>query len=431
MLPMKNWAKSFEFHPEKILAPTSTEEIQTIVKDHLAEKKTIRMRGSAHSWTKVFATSESFMHLDEMQGIMKAQPEKELIHVKAGTKLFRFGEEAFKFNMSLPNQGDINHQSVAGALSTGTHGTGITLQSMANQLYGMTVVTGEGDQLNLNQEKNPELMQALSVSMGSAAVLTEATVKMKKAYKLKVESFAEDFKQSRNELQKRLRENRHLEMFYFPVGQWAMVKIMNETTDVVTPPSRFAKAADLVLENWLYEALNILAHKTNSYKGVDSFMRKFVNYKTFTDWSHRAFPTERTVRFMEMEYNVPLEKFDEVFEEIQSSIEKNQFQTLFPIEIRFVKGDELWLSPAYQRDSVYFAIHTYIDEDYLPYFENLQRIFKRHGGRPHWGKWHSLAHDDFEKVYPKWHEFKKIRHELDPNRLWLNDHLKTLFPRST
>ncbi len=424
---MKNWAKSIEFNPTKILSPSTTGQAQEMVREHLKNKQTIRMRGSAHSWTDLFSTNESFMHLDEMQGLIEVMSEKKMVKAYAGTKLHLFGEEAFKHQMSLPNQGDINQQSIGGAMSTGTHGTGITLKSMANQLHALKVITGTGEVLDIDEEKNLDLMQALSVSMGSAVLITEATIKMNQAYKLKVESFAEEISLSLSHLKKRLRENRHLEMFYFPVGKWSMVKIMNETTDVATPQTKLNKVADLVLENWLYEAFNILAHKTNTYKGIDSFMRKFVGYKTFTDWSHRAFPADRTVRFMEMEYNLPLEKFEEVFAEMQDSIGKNKFETLFPIEIRFVKGDELWLSPAYKRDSVYFAIHSYIDENFRPYFEEMQNIFKRHGGRPHWGKWHSLVHDDFEKVYPKWHDFKKVRNELDPQGLWLNPHLKSIF----
>jgi len=424
---MKNWAGNFKFRPKNILAPSTTEEAQAMVIDHLQKHQTIRMRGSSHSWTGLIATSDSFLHLDNMQGLIGVIPDKKLVKAKAGTKLYLFGEEAFKHNLALPNQGDVNHQSVAGALSTGTHGTGIKLQSMANQLQGLTLVTGKGDILSIDEDKNPDLMKALSVSFGSAGLITEATVKMCDAYKLKTETFAEDMSVSMSKYKKRLSENRHLEMFYFPVGKWSLIKMMNETTEEIPSSSKIEGLREIVLENWLYEGLNILANKTKSYAGLDSFMRNFVGHKTSVNWSHRAFPTERSVRFMEMEYNLPFEKFEEVFEEIQASIKKNKFETLFPIEIRYVKGDELWLSPAYQRDSVYIAIHTYISENFRPYFEEMQKIFKRHGGRPHWGKWHTLGHDDLQQLYPKFQDFLNLRKELDPQGLWLNDHLKSLF----
>lgn len=426
---MKNWARNIQFEPKKVFAPATTQEAQKIIKYHLDNNESLRMRGSAHSWTGLIQTEQSFIHLDNMQGVIHVDSSNQLIIAKAGTKLYTFGEEAFKHHLSLPNQGDINQQSVAGALSTGTHGTGITLQSIANQIHGMSIITGTGDILNLEENKDKDLIQALSVSLGSAGLITEATLKMVPSYKLKVETFAEDMSSALAKFHERLKNNRHLEMFYFPVGDWSIVKMMNETKAEPSPQSHLARMSDIVLENWLYEGLNIAACKTGSYQKIDTIMRKFVGHKSFVNWSHRAFPTERSVRFMEMEFNLPVEKFEEVFSEIKYQIKKHNFQTLFPIEIRFVRGDELWLSPAYQRDSVYFAIHNYISENYRPYFEEMQNIFKRHGGRPHWGKWHSLDQQYFETVYPKWQDFLKLRSQLDPHKLWLNKHLTTVFGR--
>ena len=424
---MKNWAKNLTFYPKNIYAPKSEQEIQGIVKDHLKRNKSLRMRGSAHSWTELISSDEGFIHLDDMQGLIGVDEERKIINAYGGTKLYRFGEEAFKHHLNLPNQGDVNHQSLAGSLSTGTHGTGIELQSMANQLQGMTFFSGLGDLITINQEKNPDLMNALSVSLGSAGLLTQVSLKMTEAYKLKAESFPEDMNEALQKARKRLTQNRHFEMFYFPVGKWSIVKLMNQTTEQVSPRSRIKKISEMVLDNWLFEGMNILASKSKKYSEIDQLVRRFVGHDTFIDWSHRAFPTERTVRFMEMEFNLPIDKFEEIFLEIQACIEKNKFETLFPIEIRFVKGDNLWLSPAYQRDSVYFAIHTYKSENYRPYFEEIQKIFIRHSGRPHWGKWHSLTEKELAPLYPRWDDFKKIRRELDPQGIWLNNHLKTLF----
>lgn len=424
---MKNWAGNLDFHPASVLAPSRTEEAQSIVREHLAQKKSIRMRGSGHSWTGLIATQESFLHLDNMQGVLTVDAQKKIVTAYAGTKLYRLGEEAFRHRLALPNQGDINKQSLAGALSTGTHGTGITLQSLANQIEAVKLITGNGDVLDLKKDADPELLKALAVSFGSLGLMTELSVKMIDAYKLKVESFPEDMDSSLAHLSQRLKNNRHLEMFYFPVGDWSLVKLMNQTQDQETKKGYWDKFNQVIIEDWLYGKLNQFAVATKSYRSIDALMRKVVGHQVFIDWSHQAFPTERNVRFMEMEYNLPVHKFEEVFSEIKLAIKKNHFQTLFPIEIRFVKGDDLWLSPASGRDSVYFAVHTYITEDWRPYFKEMETIFKRHGGRPHWGKWHSLKDQDFAQIYPKWSEFKKLRHELDPNGTWLNTHLKDIF----
>lgn len=424
---MKNWAGNFEFFPTDIFAPFSTEEAQKIVQDHISSNKSIRVRGSSHSWTPLIQSNESFLHLDNMQGITNVDSANALVTAKAGTKLSKFLKDAFAHQLALPNQGDIDVQSIAGALSTGTHGTGIALQSVSNQIRGLTLITGTGDCVKIDAQNNSDYSKAASVSLGSLGLMTEVTLQAIPAYKLKVEIWNEDITTCLAELRTRVQQNRHYEVFYFPLGDWCLSKKMNMTQE---PCSRFFKMHrlnNLVMENWVYEAMVNLAHKTNSHKKIDKIIRTFASPKSFVNWSYLAFPTQRTVRFMEMEYNLPYEKFEEVFDEIKASIKKHNFNTLFPIEIRFVKGDDLWLSPAYGRDSVYFAVHTYIKEDFRPYFLAMENIFKKHGGRPHWGKWHSMNHNEFEKCYPKWNDFKQLRLQLDPKGLWLNPYLKGLF----
>lgn len=424
---MKNWAGNIQFQPEKVFAPTCASDIQLMV--HAANKlhKTIRPIGSGHSWTGLIASDQFFVHLDRMQGITQVNHKDSTLSALAGTKLSVFGDEAFKLGLAMENQGDINKQSLAGAMSTGTHGTGITLQSVSNQSTSLELVLASGDIERIDKESNPDLYQASRVSFGSLGLLTEATLKLLPAYKLKITSFAEDMDLALQRLSERLTKHRHVEMFYFPVGDWSLVKIMDQTSETVSHRGPMQKFNEKVLENYLYELLNKAAFRTKAYPQLDKLMRKFVSKSVAVDWSHRAFPTDRSIRFMEMEYNLPVEKFNDIFEEIKSCIKKNNFQTLFPIEIRFVKGDDIWLSPAYGRDSVYFAIHTYIQEDYKNYFNQIEAIFKNHGGRPHWGKWHSLKDRDFEKIYPKWNEFKKIRETLDPHGRFINSHLKDIF----
>jgi len=361
-----------------------------------------------------------------MQGILNVDSKNNTITAKSGTKLFRYCKAIYRHNMALPNQGDINKQSLAGALSTGTHGTGITLKSMSNQILKFKLITGNAELIDIDIKNSPKILKAFAVSFGSVGLITEATLQLMPAYKLKVDTWAEDMCIVLEHVHRRLKENRHLEMFYFPIGDWSIVKTMNITDKKPSLFNKLNKINDIVFENWLYESLVKSAPKLRAHKTFDKLMRKTVNDKTFVNWSHHAFPTERNVRFMEMEYNLPLTKFEEVFAEMKASIQQNNFQTLFPIEIRFVKGDDLWLSPAYKRDSVYFAVHSYIKEDFRPYFNEMERIFKRHNGRPHWGKWHSLKKNDLERIYPKWHDFLKLRSEFDPQGLFLNEYLKSI-----
>lgn len=392
---MKNWAGNIEFSPKKILTPSSIEHAQILVKEQIAANQTIRMRGSSHSWTPLIESDESFLHLDNMQGILSIDAKNHLVKAKAGTKLSRFCAEAFKHKLALPNMGDIDHQSIAGALSTGTHGTGIALQSLSNEIQNLTLIAGTGEILTIDANQNLDLLNAVAVSFGSFGLLTEVTLKMIPAYKLKVETWTEDIQTCLDNVQSRIKENRHLEMFYFPVGDWCIVKKMNTTLESESRFFQLQKLNELIIDNWLYECVHWIAHKTNSYQTLDTFVRKFAGEKKFVNWSYKAFPTERTIRFMEMEYNLPIEKFEEVFEEIQRSIHKHNFQTLFPIEIRFVKADELWLSPAYKRDSVYFAVHSYIKQDFRPYFIEMEKNIQTPWWTSSLGK---MAHHDAQRI---------------------------------
>jgi FAD/FMN-containing dehydrogenase len=297
-----------------------------------------------------------------MQGLLDVNASEKTIKAFAGTKLSLFGEEGFKHQLDMANQGDINKQSLAGATSTGTHGTGIHLQSVANQITALTLINGHGQEIEID-ETSP-LFNAARLSLGSLGVISDITLKLVPSYKLKVRTFREPIDEAIKCCEDRLYKNRHLEMFYFPVGDWSLTKIMNETNEDVTPKTFFHTLNEKIIENWLYNQLNKIASSSGKYKLIDKIMQSFVSSEEKVDWSHRAFPTDRDVKFMEMEYNLPLEKFNLVLQEIREAIKKNQFQTLLPIEIRFVKSDHIWLSPAFERESVYFAVHTFISEDF-------------------------------------------------------------------
>jgi len=422
---MKNWAGNLRFNPTKVFTPKTVEEIKEAISQAKQNKKSLRMRGSGHSWTGLIETNDYYLHLDDLQGIISVNKEENLITAWAGTKLKLFGEEGFKHQLAMENQGDINRQSLAGATSTGTHGTGIGLPSIANQIAALTIINSKGEEIEIG--RNHPYFNGARLSLGSLGIISNITFALIPAYKLSIETFAEDFKISLENFEDRLKNNRHLEMFYFPVGGWSLTKIMNESHAEPSKKTFLNNLKEALLDNWLYTQMNKVAVLTGQYKVIDKIIRKFVTPEKKIHWSHEAFPTERSFKFMEMEYNLPVEKFREVMEKIQKAIKDNNFQTLFPIEIRFVKGDPLWLSPAFERDSVYFAIHTYISEDYKPYFDCIEKIFKEYGGRPHWGKWHSMNANELRKVYPKFDEFLNMRNEFDPEGIFLNKHLEEIF----
>lgn len=423
MLPLKNWAENFSFSPLHTHAPRSLAELKAAVLEARSRKQMIRVRGSGHSWNPLIASDQHFLHLDQLQGITHVDPATERVRVLAGTKLFHLGQEAFKQGFAMINLGDINRQSLAGATSTGTHGTGLNLQSISNQITWLSYVDAQGE---LRESKLGDSdFNALRLSLGSLGILHEIELQVTKSYRLKEETMLKKREDFLATLQEDIKDNRHFELFYFPVGDWALVKKMNPTQEIIdqTPLSVFVQKH---LEGPVYEALNILASRSQSYSLCDKIMQAFVSPQTRSGWSHEIFPSNRDIRFMEMEYNLPLENFSEAFSEIIAFIKKHKIQTLFPIEIRFVKADDIWLSPAFHRASVYFAVHTYRHEDHRFYFEGVQEIFKHYQGRPHWGKWHSLKNKDFTRLYPRFEDFKKLRESLDPQGVLLNSYLKEI-----
>jgi FAD-linked oxidoreductase len=421
---MKNWSGNLEFHPEHIYNPQSEQDIIQTIELARTHKKSLRPIGSGHSWTALYNTDEYLLDLKEYSGMTNVDVKNHRMCFKAGTKMSRVTDILLEHKLSLENQGDINAQAIAGALSTGTHGTGEKLRSMANQMQQFKLLTAAGEVKQIDKDKTPELYQAAAVSMGMLGIISEIEVQALPLYQLEAETQAVHFSDVLPQIDQLVRDNRHFELFYFPIGDWALMKRTNITDKLPPQKTLFNRAGqylnDVILENALFGLANQLAHKSNRYHAVDKLMRKFVSKTSKVDFAQNVFPTQRSVKFMEMEYNVDRNDFNRVLSEIQSLIKSSNMLTLFPIEIRFVASDNLWLSPAYQRESVYFAIHTYIEEEYLEYFKAMESIFKRYQGRPHWGKWHSLKSEDLQKVYPRYNDFLTLRRELDPKEVFIH-----------
>ncbi|MBL7666339.1 MAG: FAD-binding protein [Bacteriovoracaceae bacterium] len=413
--------------PKKILKPKTTYEIVQIVKEAAIHKQKIRLIGSGHSWTPLIVSDDIFITLDDFQGVSEVDKVKKTALVKAGTKLKFLGEELFKHGLAMENLGDIDVQSIAGASSTGTHGTGQNLRSISNQIIELTYINGEGELITCSEQVNPEIFSAIRVSVGSFGILCTLRLKLVESYKLNMSLFPERLDDCLKKWVQYVSQNRHFEVFMFPMSEMCLVKTMNETK-VDVPNKKIERwINDIVMENWLYGLFNRVAEKFKIYHVLARILDKFLSARTVIDWSQRVFATHRSVKFYEMEYGIPAENFLECVQKIREAIKVNKFQTLFPIEIRFVKRDEIYLSPCYQRDCVYFAVHMYIAQSPTEYFTALEKIFQSYGGRPHWGKMHQANAHYLSKVYPKWNEFITLRNKSDSQKIFLNSYLTELF----
>ncbi|MEK4342971.1 D-arabinono-1,4-lactone oxidase [Brevibacillus sp. FSL L8-0710] len=423
----RNWAGNVQSRPDQIVFPGSIADVVAIVKQCAGQGLRIRVVGSGHSFTGLVQTDECLLSLDRLQGLASVDTEKGVAEVWAGTKLKALGELLHSHGLSQENLGDINAQSIAGAVSTGTHGTGIRFGSLSTQVVGLTIVTAAGEVVDCSAESHPSLFPALQVSLGLLGVIVKVRLRVIPKLQLRYESMRLPVETCLDHLDKWTAENRHFEFFLFPYSQLVQAKRMNETADPPSPYLRWNHFKQLILENgffWLLsESCRLFPPLCPSASQLSA---KAVPSVSGTGLSHRLFATPRLVRFHEMEYSVPADRMKEVIEEIQTAIERHRFAVHFPIECRYVKKDDIWLSPAYERDSAYIAVHMYKGMPYQAYFSCVEEIFWKYGGRPHWGKMHRMDTAGLHKAFPRLKDFLAVREEWDPQARFANDYLSHL-----
>lgn len=427
-----NWSGLVQATPRTVLYPDSIESVVNAVKLCRSEGRRLRVVGSGHSFTPIVATNDILVSLDRMQGLVRVNPEARTATVWAGTKLKLLGELLFEKGLAQENMGDIDVQSIAGAISTGTHGTGPKFGTISTQVIGLTIVTGKGEVLECTAESHPEWFKAMQVSLGSLGIIVQVTLKLQPAFKMKYESQRMPLSECLQQLPTLANSHRHFEFYWFPYADPCQIKLMNVTEEAVTENKLKDYVNDVLLENTAFKGLSELCRKMPSLSAtVSRLSASQVPVGSKVNYSHRIFATQRLVRFNEMEYNLPVESMSAVIKEMRETMSRAKFNVHFPIECRFAKGDDIWLSPAYGRESAYIAIHMYKGMPHEEYFAAMEQIFLRYGGRPHWGKLHSLQADQLQSLYPKWQQFCEVRNELDPDGIFLNDYLMRLFGVTT
>jgi FAD-linked oxidoreductase len=423
----KNWSGNVECNPKSIKYPSSEEEVIKIVKEAKSNGQKIRVVGSGHSFTAVVATDQVLLSLDKMQGLIGVDKNLDQAEVWAGTKLKALGDILFDNGLAQENMGDINVQSIAGALSTGTHGTGASLGTLSTQIVEVTFVNGNGE-LKTVSAKDGDLFDAARISLGLLGVITRMKLQLVKAYKLEEEVRKESLSDCLKNIHKYRTENRNFEFFWFPYTQTVQTKFLNITEKPQKVNGAVKKKMDVFLEKGVFGVLCKLSQWIPSFsKQVAKISAKAIGANHEIDWSHNIYATVRGVKFNEMEYNVPLEHFEAVFLELKDMIESNKLPIQFPLECRFVKADEMLISPAYQREAAYIAVHAYNGKEYDTYFKKAEAIFNKYNGRPHWGKLNYKGRDEFKKIYPKWDVFNQIRSQEDPDRIFVNSYLDEIF----
>jgi FAD-linked oxidoreductase len=428
----RNWARNFSCRPESLHRPGSLAEIVNIVNAARAAGRTLRPVGSGYSYTRLVQTDAVMVSLERYRGIEEldlggARGRTGTVRVRAGTQLRDLMRALAAQGLALEILGDIDRQTVAGAVATGTHGTGVSLGNLSTLLEELTLVTAQGEVRTFR--RGDEAFPAAQVSLGALGVVASAVLRVVPLYRLEIERRCDTLDAVLARLEDDAQSNRNYEFFWFPCSQVVYTKRMNvasESIRRVPTPSRWRRfVGDVVLENlalWVTCRVNLCWPRLRA-RLVD-LTRRCVPRGTVVLPAHEAYATPRLVKHQELEYALPRARACAVLRELAVAFERHGVRTLFPVEVRFTRADDALLSPSAGRDVVYIAVHTHLDEDYREYFDLCEEIFLAHDGRPHWGKLHGLDAGRLATMYPGWDEFERVRRSLDPAGMFLNRYLR-------
>lgn len=422
-----NWAKSVTCRPARFAEPGSVDAMRAALKYARDAQQGVRVAGSGHSFTPLCATDGTLISLRNFCGVTDVDAVKKRVRVRAGTSLRVLGATLAEHGLAMENLGDIDVQGVAGALATGTHGTGVNFGSLATQITGLRLLLADGSELWCSNESQPEVFHAARVHLGALGVVTEIELACVPAYRLEYSSSRASLSSVLENLDALQRDNRNFECYWFPYTDSTQLKLMNTTEAPASGNQLWRRAVDLVVENGAFWALSALTRAVPAAApAICRLEGASVPAHRMVRPSHEIYATSRLVKFVETEYSIPAEHLTDAINAIRDTIERERFSVNFPLEIRFVAADDIPLSPAYGRSSAYIAAHMYKGMPYERYFAALTEIFDHYGGRPHWGKLHNKSAPDFEKLYPEWQKFQAIRRRLDPQGLFLNPHLRSV-----
>ncbi|HLR09113.1 MAG TPA: D-arabinono-1,4-lactone oxidase [Bacillota bacterium] len=425
----QNWSQTVYCHPEKIHYPKNIDDVIQLVTACRRLGKSMRIVGAGHSFTPLAATSEWLVSLKYLSGIAAIDRAKQSVTVWAGTTLKDLGQLLYDEGYAMENFGDINAQSVAGAISTGTHGTGIGFGSLSTQVTMLTIVTASGEIMDISAKNTPQLFDAARLSLGMFGIIVKVELSVIPTQKLVAESYRTTLEHCFNNLDMLLDTNRHFEFYWFPYTETVQVKILNNAGhNTVKSTGKRAAFKKYVIENGLFWILSEITRTLPAIsKRTSQISAMSVPTGIESGESHLLYPTPRLVKFREMEYSVPAAYLPAVLNDIRYTIEKENIRVHFPIECRYVQADNIWLSPSYNRDSAYIAIHMYKGMTFQTYFDAVEKVFQHYNGRPHWGKMHTMTAEQLENLYPHFQTFLHLRQEMDPNGIFLNPYVKHLF----
>ncbi|MCW2781309.1 MAG: L-gulono,4-lactone dehydrogenase [Marmoricola sp.] len=423
-----NWSGLTTTHPTQVISPRDAGEVADAVVAAKHQHLTVKMVGTGHSFTAIGAPEGLQLNPTRLTGITNVDREAMTVTALAGTPLHELNANLEALGLTLHNMGDIAEQTLAGATSTGTHGTGGVVASLSAQIAGLELVTGDGSLIRANETENPDVFAVARLGLGALGVITSISFHVEPVFTLEADESPMLWDEALATFDQQAAENHYFEAYWFPHTDRMLTKRNNRTLDEAAPLSRVrGYVDDELLSNRVFALVNKIGNRRPGLiPRLNEFSGRALSARTFSDVPHKVFTSPRRVIFREMEYAVPREAGLQALREVRALIDDKDWKISFPVEIRVAPADDIALSTASGRDSMYLAFHMNAQTDHTAYFTAVEDLLRSHDGRPHWGKLNTRTAADLEPAYPRWAEFQAIRDRLDPDRVFGNTYLRRI-----
>jgi L-gulono-1,4-lactone dehydrogenase len=422
----RNWAGTVTARPARTVAPASAEELAAAIRKAAEDGLKVKAVGTGHSFTATAATDGLLIRPERLTGIPSVDREAGTVTVAAGTPLKVLNRTLAAQGLSLTNMGDIMEQTVAGATSTGTHGTGRESASIAAQIKALELVTADGSVVSCSEKERPDIFAAARIGLGALGVITSITLAVEPEFLLTAREEPMTFEKVTAEFDQHVAENEHFEFYWFPHTGNCNTKRNNRSAGAVAPVGAFSGwLEDEFLSNGVFQVACSLGRAVPAaIPTIAKISSRALSTRAYTDIPYKVFTSPRRVRFVETEYAVPRAAAVDALRELKTMVEGSPYKVSFPVEVRIAPADDIALSTASARDTAYIAAHLYKGTPHQGYFTAVERIMTSYDGRPHWGKIHTRDAEYLAAAYPRFGEFTALRDRLDPERMFGNDYLR-------
>jgi L-gulonolactone oxidase len=422
----KNWAGDQRCAPSRIARPEGEDELAQTVAEAAARGLSIRAVGSGHSFTDIACTDGLLVDTTGMRRVIDVDAESGLVTVQAGITLHDLGRVLAGHGLALENQGDIDLQTLAGALATATHGTGRRFGNLSTRVVGMRLVTASGDVVELPEESDAEALRAARVSLGALGIASQVTIACVPLYTLHRHDQPLPLAGVLDRLDEHVDGSDHFELFLWPYTRTALTRSTMRSDLEPIPQAQWKRTIqERVIENQVLRLSCETGRRfTSQVPRLNRMMAAAMSEARVQDHAYKVYATRRDVRFTETEYAIPRAHAREALERALALVERRRLPILFPFEVRFAAGDDAFLSTAHERETCYIAAHQYSGMDFAPFFRGFEEIMDSYGGRPHWGKRHEQSAATLRERYPQWDRFQAVRARLDPDGVFANDYTR-------